>query len=169
MGDQHMGLQARLMSQAMRKLAAICSKTKTTVIFINQIRMKIGLVFGNPETVAGGNALKFYASQRLEVRRAGIIKSGEGDEAVAVASQTRVKVVKNKVFPPFRECEFIIRYGTGIDIYADLLLTAIDMKVVEKAGAWYSYKGQRLGQGEENAIATLRDNISLREEIEAQL
>lgn len=169
MGDQHMGLQARLMSQALRKLTAITAKTGCTLIFINQIRMKIGLVFGNPETTTGGNSLKFYASQRIEVRRSGVIKTGEGDDIQVVGNQTKVKVVKNKVFPPFRECEFIIRYGTGIDTNADLLGLAVQAKVIEKSGAWYSYKGTKLGQGEENAIASLRENQTLRAEIEAQV
>jgi recombination protein RecA len=157
MGDQHMGLQARLMSQALRKLTATISKSQTTVIFINQIRMKIGIMFGNPETTTGGNALKFYASQRLDIRRVGAIKDGD----TVIGSRTRVKVVKNKVAPPFREVEFDILYGQGISREGDLLDLAVENNLVEKSGAWFSYGGERIGQGRENA----RDFLKLRPEI----
>ena len=154
MGDAHMGVQARLMSQALRKLTGTISKSQTCVIFINQIRMKIGVMFGNPETTTGGNALKFYASQRLDIRRIGAIKNGEQ----VVGNRTRVKVVKNKVAPPFKEVEFDIMYGTGISREGDLLDLAATENIVEKSGAWYAYAGERIGQGRENAKDYLRDH-----------
>jgi recombination protein RecA len=147
MGDAHMGLQARLMSQALRKLTGTISKSNTMVIFINQIRMKIGVMFGNPETTTGGNALKFYASVRLDIRRVGAIKQGES----SVGSRTRVKVVKNKLAPPFREVEFDMMYGLGISREGDLLDLATEINVVEKSGAWFAFGGDRIGQGRENA------------------
>jgi len=161
MGDQHMGLQARLMSQALRKLAGTVSKSNATVIFINQIRMKIGVLFGNPETTSGGNALKFYASVRLDVRRVAAIK--EGDEVVG--NRTRVKVVKNKVAPPFRQAEFDILYNEGISREGDLLDLGVDCGIVEKSGAWYSYGGERVGQGREAARRFLKENPDLRERV----
>src|SRR5438270_419488 len=157
MGDAHMGVQARLMSQALRKLTATISKSNTTVVFINQIRMKIGVMFGNPETTTGGNALKFYASQRLDIRRIGAIKDGE----TVIGNRTRVKVVKNKVAPPFREVEFDILYGQGISREGDLLDLAVENNIVEKSGAWFSYGGERIGQGRENA----RDFLKLHPEV----
>ncbi len=147
MGDSHVGLQARLMSQALRKLTANISRTNTLVIFINQIRMKIGVMYGSPETTTGGNALKFYASVRLDIRRIGAIK--KGDEVVG--SETRVKVLKNKVAPPFREAEFAIYYGEGISRFSELVDLGVKFDIVEKSGAWYSYKGERIGQGKDNA------------------
>jgi recombination protein RecA len=165
MGDQHMGLQARLMSQALRKLTATISKSQTTVIFINQIRMKIGIMFGNPETTTGGNALKFYASQRLDIRRIGAIKDGE----TVVGSRTRVKVVKNKVAPPFREVEFDILYGQGISREGDLLDLAVENNLVEKSGAWFSYGGERIGQGRENARDFLKLHPEILKDVEARL
>jgi recombination protein RecA len=161
MGDQHMGLQARLMSQALRKLTATISKANASVIFINQIRMKIGVMFGNPETTTGGNALKFYASQRLDIRRVGAIKDGE----TVIGNRTRVKVVKNKVAPPFREVEFDILYGQGISREGDLLDLAVENNIIEKSGAWFSYGGERIGQGRENA----RDFLKLHPEILADV
>ncbi|NOY70305.1 MAG: recombinase RecA [Deltaproteobacteria bacterium] len=146
MGDSHMGLQARLMSQALRKLTSSISKTMTSVIFINQIRMKIGVVFGNPETTTGGNALKFYASTRIDIRRIGAIKDGQD----AIGNRTRAKVVKNKLAPPFKEAEFDIMYGEGISATGDLLDMGVRAEVIEKSGSWYSYDGERLGQGREN-------------------
>ena len=157
MGDQHMGLQARLMSQALRKLTATISKSMTCVIFINQIRMKIGVMFGSPETTTGGNALKFYASQRLDIRRIGQIKDGEQ----VVGSRTRVKVVKNKIAPPFKEAEFDIIYGTGISKEGDVLDLAASLGVVEKSGSWYSFEKERIGQGRENAKKFLGENRDL--------
>jgi len=154
MGDSHMGLQARLMSQALRKLTASIAKSKTCVIFINQIRMKIGVMFGNPETTTGGNALKFYSSIRLDIRRIGAIKKGEQ----VTGNRTRVKVVKNKLAPPFREVEFDIIYGIGISRFGDLLDTAVAFNLVEKSGTWFSYSGERLGQGRETAIAFLEEH-----------
>ncbi|MBW1721515.1 MAG: recombinase RecA [Deltaproteobacteria bacterium] len=154
MGDQHVGLQARLMSQALRKLTATISKSRTCVIFINQIRMKIGVMFGSPETTTGGNALKFYASQRLDIRRIGAIK--EGDQVVG--NRTRVKVVKNKIAPPFKEAEFDIIYGRGISREGDILDLSVSMGIVEKSGAWYSFEGERLGQGRENVKRFLAEN-----------
>ena len=157
MSDNQMGLHARLMSKACRKLAGIVKKSNTCIIFINQIRMKIGVMFGSPETVTGGNALKFYASQRLDIRRTGILK--DGDDKVGIS--TRVKGVKNKVAPPFREAEFNIIFGEGIDWATDLIRVGVLKGKVDKAGAWYSYKDERLGQGEPNAAKTLRANLDL--------
>ncbi|MBW2018848.1 MAG: recombinase RecA [Deltaproteobacteria bacterium] len=154
MGDAHVGLQARLMSQALRKLTASISKSKTAVIFINQIRMKIGMMFGNPETTPGGNALKFYSSVRLDIRRIGSIKDGQE----MIGSRTRVKVVKNKVAPPFKEAEFDIMYGEGISTTGDLLDMAVQTQVIDKSGAWYSYDQERIGQGRENAKNFLKEN-----------
>src|SRR5213596_3498530 len=165
MGDQHMGLQARLMSQALRKLTATISKSQTTVIFINQIRMKIGIMFGNPETTTGGNALKFYASQRLDIRRVGAIKDGD----TVIGSRTRVKVVKNKVAPPFREVEFDILYGQGISREGDLLDLAVENNIVEKSGAWFSYGGERIGQGRENARDFLKAHPEMLADVETRL
>lgn len=166
MGDSHMGLQARMMSQGLRKLTGAISRSGCTVIFINQLRMKIGVMFGNPETTTGGNALKFYASVRMDVRRTGAIKEGD----VVVGAQTRIKVVKNKVFPPFREAEPCIMYAqSGFDRLGDLLDIAASKAVVEKAGAWYSYKGSKIGQGRNNAMATLREQPEMLQEIETAL
>src|SRR5215469_9677577 len=165
MGDAHMGVQARLMSQALRKLTGTIAKSQTCVVFINQIRMKIGVMFGNPETTTGGNALKFYASQRLDIRRIGAIKNGEQ----VVGSRTRVKVVKNKVAPPFKEVEFDIMYGTGISREGDLLDMASAENIVEKSGAWYAYAGERIGQGRENAKDFLRDHPELCKELEQKV
>jgi len=162
MGDSHMGLQARLMSQALRKLTGSVSKSRTSVIFINQIRHKIGVMFGSPETTTGGNALKFYASIRLDIRRIGQIK--EGDEVVG--NRTRVKVVKNKVAPPFKNTEFDIMYGEGISYEGDLLDLAVQADIVNKMGAWYSYNKEKIGQGRENAKRYLQDNENVRNEIE---
>ncbi|MDR0966132.1 MAG: recombinase RecA [Myxococcales bacterium] len=165
MGDSHMGVQARLMSQALRKLTGTISKSQTCLIFINQIRMKIGVMFGNPETTTGGNALKFYASQRLDIRRIGTIKSGEE----VVGSRTRVKVVKNKVAPPFREAEFDVLYGIGISREGDLLDMAAEHDIVEKSGSWYSFQGSRLGQGRDQVRDSLKDKPAVRAEIERLL
>ena len=165
MGDSHMGLQARLMSQALRKLTANIKRTNTLVIFINQIRMKIGVMFGNPETTTGGNALKFYASVRLDIRRIGAIKSGEE----VVGNQTRVKVVKNKVAPPFREAEFEIMYGTGISREGEIIELGVLHNLIEKSGSWYSYKGERIGQGKDNARAYLQQHKDTAGEIEGAL
>ncbi len=165
MGDAHMGVQARLMSQALRKLTGTISKSQTCVIFINQIRMKIGVMFGNPETTTGGNALKFYASQRLDIRRIGAIKNGEA----VVGSRTRVKVVKNKVAPPFKEVEFDIMYGTGISREGDLIDLASNDGIVEKSGSWFAFKGERIGQGRENAKDYLREHPDTYKEIEARV
>lgn len=162
MGDSLPGLQARLMSQALRKLTAIVSSSRTTFIFINQLREKIGVFFGSPETTTGGKALKFYASVRLDIRRIGAIKDGEK----VIGSRTRVKVVKNKCAPPFRETEFDIMYGEGISREGDLIDLATSNGVVEKSGAWFSYRGERLGQGRENVKNLLRENVDLRERIE---
>jgi recombination protein RecA len=161
MGDSLPGLQARLMSQALRKLTAIVSTSNTTLIFINQIREKIGVMFGSPETTTGGRALKFYSSLRLDIRRIGAIKDGDR----VVGNRTKVKVVKNKVAPPFRECEFDIMYGEGISREGDLLDLAVANNVVEKSGAWFSYKGERLGQGRENSKVTLKENPALLQRI----
>ncbi|MBI5550118.1 MAG: recombinase RecA [Desulfobacterales bacterium] len=157
MGDAHMGLQARLMSQALRKLTGTIGKTNTCLIFINQIRMKIGVMFGNPETTTGGNALKFYASMRLDIRRTGQIKNGQD----VIGSRTRVKVVKNKMAPPFKEAEFDIMYGEGISQVGDLLDIGVEAGIIEKSGAWYSYNGERIGQGRENVKTFLTDNPDL--------
>jgi len=165
MGDQLPGLQARLMSQALRKLTSSISKSNTIVLFINQIRMKIGVMFGNPETTSGGNALKFYASVRLDIRRIGAIK----DKDEVVGNQTRVKVVKNKVAPPFRQVEFDIMYGHGISKSGELLDLGVKAGVVEKSGAWFSYDGQRIGQGRENAKQFLEANKDAANAIEAQI
>jgi recombination protein RecA len=165
MGDSHVGLQARLMSQALRKLTANIKKSNTLCIFINQIRMKIGVMFGNPETTTGGNALKFYASVRLDIRRIGSVKSG--DEVVG--NETRVKVVKNKVAPPFKQAEFQIMYGEGISKEAELIDLGVQHKMVEKAGSWYSYNGNRIGQGKANVVQFLKDNIDIANEIETKL
>lgn len=165
MGDSHMGLQARLMSQALRKLTANIKKTNTLVIFINQIRMKIGVMFGSPETTTGGNALKFYSSVRLDIRRTGAIKKGED----IIGNDTKVKVVKNKIAPPFKQAEFEILYGEGISRYGELVELGVLNKLIEKAGAWYSYKGAKIGQGKENAKEYLRDNPSISSEIESQI
>jgi recombination protein RecA len=162
MGDSHMGLQARLMSQALRKLTGIVSSSNTCFIFINQLRDKIGVMFGSPETTTGGKALKFYASVRIDIRRIGAIK--EGDKMVG--NRTRVKVVKNKVAPPFRECEFDIMYGEGISREGDLLDLAVTNEIVEKSGAWFSYEGERLGQGRENSKNTLKENREIFDRIE---
>jgi recombination protein RecA len=165
MGDAHMGVQARLMSQALRKLGGVVSRNQATVVFINQIRMKIGVVFGNPETTTGGNALKFYASLRLDIRRIGQLKEGEA----VVGSRTRVKVVKNKVAPPFREAEFDIRYGTGIDRCAEALHLGAERGLVEKQGSWFALGGERIGQGQERAAAFLRENPAALEGLLARL
>jgi recombination protein RecA len=162
MGDSHMGLQARLMSQALRKLTSAISSTNTCFIFINQLRDKIGVMFGSPETTTGGKALKFYASVRMDIRRIGAIK--EGDKIVG--NRTKVKFVKNKVAPPFRECEFDIMYGEGISKEGDLIDLASARDIVEKSGSWFSYKGERLGQGRENVKNMLKENIELRDRIE---
>lgn len=165
MGDSHMGLQARLMSQALRKLTANIKRTNTLVIFINQIRMKIGVMFGNPETTTGGNALKFYASVRLDIRRTGAIKKGEE----VVGSETRVKVIKNKVAPPFKQAEFDIMYGEGISRLGEIIELGTNLKMIEKAGAWYSYSGDKIGQGKENAKEYLREHPEIAQEIEAKI
>jgi recombination protein RecA len=165
MGDSHMGLQARLMSQALRKLTASISRTNCTVIFINQIRQKIGVMFGNPETTTGGNALKFYASVRIDIRRIGAIK--EKDEVTG--NQTRVKVVKNKVSPPFKVVDFDIMYGEGISRVGEIVDMGVKAEVVEKSGSWYAYGGERIGQGRENAKQYLKDNPAMAKEIEAKI
>ena len=165
MGESLPGLQARLMSQALRKLTASISRSNTMVIFINQIRMKIGVMYGSPETTTGGNALKFYASVRLDIRRIGAVK----DRDEVVGNQTRVKVVKNKLAPPFKVVEFDIMYGEGVSKTGELIDLGVKAGVVEKSGAWFSYNSQRLGQGRENAKTFLRDNPELAKEIEAAL
>ena len=165
MGDSHMGLQARLMSQALRKLTGIVSKSNCSIIFINQIRMKIGVMFGNPETTTGGNALKFYASVRLDIRRIASLKQGQD----VIGGRTRVKVVKNKVAPPFKQAEFDIMYGTGISREGDILDLAVDNDIVEKSGSWFSYKGERVGQGRENAKQYLKEHPEITDELEANL
>jgi len=165
MGDSHMGVQARLMSQALRKLTGVVSKSKTCLIFINQIREKIGVMFGNPETTTGGRALKFYASVRADIRRIAAIKDGEA----VVGNRTKVKVVKNKVASPFREAEFDIIYGEGISKEGDLLDLGVAQNIVEKSGSWFSYKGDRIGQGRENARQFLKDNADIRQAIDTEL
>ena len=165
MGDSHMGLQARLMSQALRKLTGNIKRTNTLVIFINQIRMKIGVMFGNPETTTGGNALKFYASVRLDIRRTGAIK--KGDEVIG--SETRVKVIKNKVAPPFKQAEFDILYGEGISLEGEMIELGVNLKLVEKAGSWYSYNGEKIGQGKDNAREYLKSHPEVASEIDAKI
>lgn len=165
MGDSHMGLQARLMSQALRKLTANIKRSNTLVIFINQIRMKIGVMFGNPETTTGGNALKFYASVRLDIRRTGAIKNGEE----VIGSETRVKVVKNKVAPPFRQAEFDILYGAGISRESEVIELGVQLGLVEKSGAWYSYNGDRIGQGKENVREFLLQHPNISADIEGKI
>lgn len=165
MGDSHMGLQARLMSQALRKLAGTIGKTNTTIIFINQIRMKIGVVYGNPETTTGGNALKFYASMRLEIRKASPIKDGQE----IIGNRTRVKVVKNKLAPPFKNVEFDLMYGEGISRTGDLLDMGVELDIVDKSGSWYSFGGERIGQGRENVKLFLIDNPDIFEKIESNV
>jgi len=165
MGDSHVGLQARLMSQALRKLTANIKRTNTLVIFINQIRMKIGVMFGNPETTTGGNALKFYASVRLDIRRVGAIKKGEE----VIGSETRVKVVKNKVSPPFKEALFDILYGQGISREGEIVELGVAQKLIDKSGAWYAYQGEKIGQGKDNAREFLKEHADMAAEIEAQI
>jgi recombination protein RecA len=165
MGDAHMGLQARLMSQALRKLTATISKSHTIVVFVNQIRMKIGVMFGNPETTTGGNALKFYSSVRLDIRRMASIKQGQD----VIGSRTKVRVVKNKVAPPFKEVEFDLIYGEGISREGDVLDLAVEKNIVEKSGTWYTYEGQRIGQGRENAKQFLKENAHLLEKMEKEI
>ena len=165
MGDTHVGLQARLMSQALRKLTGAIAKSRTTVIFINQIRMKIGVMFGSPETTTGGNALKFYASVRIDIRRTGSIKKGEE----VIGSETKVKVVKNKVAPPFKTADFDILYGEGISREGEIVDLGVQHKVIEKSGAWYAYGGEKIGQGRENAREFLKENPDLAREIENKI
>lgn len=165
MGDHHVGLQARLMSQALRKLTANIKRTNTMVIFINQIRMKIGVMFGNPETTTGGNALKFYSSVRLDIRRIGAIK--KGDEILG--NETRVKVVKNKVAPPFKKTEFDILFGEGISHEGEIITLGVQEGIIDKSGAWYSYNGDRIGQGKDNVRNFLKENPQIAEEIETQV
>ncbi|MBM4207079.1 MAG: recombinase RecA [Gammaproteobacteria bacterium] len=165
MGDSHMGLQARLMSQALRKLTANIKRANTLVIFINQIRMKIGVMFGNPETTTGGNALKFYASVRLDIRRIGSVKKGEE----VIGNETRVKVVKNKVAPPFRQAEFEILYGEGISFLGELVDLGVNYGFIQKAGSWYSYGNDKIGQGKDNAKAYLKENPAIAKEIESKI
>ena len=165
MGDSHMGLQARLMSQALRKLTGVVSRSRTCLIFINQIREKIGVMFGNPETTTGGRALKFYATVRLDIRRIAAIKDGDS----VIGNRTKVKVVKNKVAAPFREAEFDIIYGEGISKEGDLIDLGVAQNVVEKSGSWFSYKGERIGQGRENARQFLKDNPDIRQSIDTEL
>jgi recombination protein RecA len=165
MGEAQMGLQARLMSQALRKLTGAVSRSKTSLIFINQLREKIGVMFGNPETTTGGRALKFYSSVRIDIRRIGAIKDGES----VVGGRTRVKVVKNKLAPPFREAEFDVMYGEGVSREGDLIDIAVEHKIIEKSGAWFAYGGERLGQGRENVKAFLKDNIEVRTAIEEKV
>lgn len=165
MGDAHMGLQARLMSQALRKLTAVISKSQTTVIFINQIRMKIGVMFGNPETTTGGNALKFYSSVRLDIRKVSAIKDGEE----VTGNRVRVKVVKNKVAPPFKQAEFDVMFNEGISKMGEIVDLAVEKNIIAKSGAWYSYKDERIGQGRENAIKYLKDNAAAANEVENKI
>ncbi|MFN3712803.1 MAG: recombinase RecA [Alcanivoracaceae bacterium] len=165
MGDAHVGLQARLMSQALRKITGSVKNANCLVIFINQIRMKIGVMFGNPETTTGGNALKFYASVRLDIRRVGAVK--QGDEVVG--NETRVKVVKNKVAPPFRQADFQILYGHGINVLGEIVDMGVQLGLIDKSGAWYAYKGDKIGQGKQNACDYLKENQKVREEIEAEI
>lgn len=165
MGDHHVGLQARLMSQALRKLTGTISKSRTCLVFINQIRMKIGVMFGNPETTTGGNALKFYASLRLDIRRIGALKDGDQ----VVGNRTRVKVVKNKVAPPFKNAEFDIIYGEGISKEGDILDLGVSLEIVEKSGAWYSFNGDRIGQGRQNVKRFLAENVDIRDNIADQI
>ena len=165
MGDHHVGLQARLMSQALRKMAGNIKNSNTLVIFINQIRMKIGVMYGSPETTTGGNALKFYSSVRLDIRRIGAVK--EGDEIIG--NETRVKVIKNKVAPPFKQTEFQILYGKGINRLGEVIDLAVKLNIIDKAGAWYSYKGERIGQGKKNASDYLAENTALASDIEGQV
>jgi recombination protein RecA len=165
MGDSHVGLQARLMSQALRKLTASVHKSNTTLFFINQIRMKIGVMFGSPETTTGGNALKFYSSVRLDIRRVGSIKIGEQ----AVGNRTRVKVAKNKLAPPFASCEFDILFGKGISRSGDVVDLAVERKIIDKSGAWFSYNGERIGQGRDNAVRYLEEHPALLDEIERKV
>ena len=165
MGDSHMGLQARLMSQALRKLTGSIKKTNTLVIFINQIRMKIGVMFGNPETTTGGNALKFYSSVRLDIRRIGAIK--KGDEVIG--AETRVKVVKNKVAPPFRQAEFDVLYGEGISLEGEIIEQGVQLNLIEKAGSWYSYNGEKIGQGKDNVRDFLKQNPEISKSLEDKI
>jgi recombination protein RecA len=165
MGEAQMGLQARLMSQALRKLTGAVAKSKCSLIFINQLREKIGVMFGNPETTTGGRALKFYSSVRIDIRRIGAIKDGEN----VVGGRTRVKIVKNKLAPPFREAEFDVMYGEGVSREGDLIDIAVEHKIIEKSGAWFAYGGERLGQGRENVKAFLKENIDLRTAIEEKV
>jgi recombination protein RecA len=165
MGEPQMGLQARLMSQALRKLTANIKRSNTMVIFINQIRMKIGVMFGSPETTTGGNALKFYASVRLDIRRTGSIKKGEE----VIGSETRVKVVKNKVAPPFRQAEFDILYGEGISREGEIVELGVQHKLIDKSGAWYAYKGEKIGQGKDNAREFLKEHRDIAMEIESKI
>ncbi len=165
MGDSHMGLQARLMSQALRKLTGTIGKTNTTVIFINQIRMKIGVVFGNPETTTGGNALKFYSSVRMEIRRSTQIKDGQD----VIGNRTKVKVVKNKLAPPFKEAEFDLMYGDGISKSGEILDLGVEANIIEKSGSWYSYSGERIGQGRENVKTFLTDNQDITDDITTKI
>ena len=165
MGDSHVGLQARLMSQALRKLTAVISKSNCIVIFINQLREKVGIMFGNPETTTGGRALKFYSSVRLDVRRIEAIKQ----QGEVIGNRTRIKVVKNKIAPPFREAEFDIMFGQGISKEGDILDIASDLDIVNKSGAWYAYKGEKIGQGRENAKAYLKEHPEVCDEIEGQV
>ncbi|MBR7002991.1 MAG: recombinase RecA [Neisseriaceae bacterium] len=165
MGDSHVGLQARLMSQALRKLTGAIKQTNTLVVFINQIRMKIGVMFGNPETTTGGNALKFYASVRLDIRRTGTIKKGEE----ALGNETRVKVVKNKVAPPFKQAEFDILYGEGISFEGEVIDIGVKLDIIEKSGAWYSYNGSKIGQGKDNTRVWLKENPEILDEINKKI
>jgi recombination protein RecA len=165
MGDNHVGLQARLMSQALRKLTGILSKSNTCMLFINQLRMKIGVMFGNPETTTGGNALKFYATQRIDIRRIAAIKNGEE----VIGNRTRVKIVKNKVAAPFTQCEFDILYGVGISREASILDLACELDIIQKSGSWFSYNNERIGQGRENTRLFLKDNVDLCNEIEQKI